>query len=104
MIVPPHSEYKLKVIGTVYTQDQNPSNTATYDAFEIAINGQMVYRRSNQQPPISCANPIYRQVPVEAVIPLNGYAGEIVLSLENHLRYDRYFYTYTEIDMVWIDQ
>lgn len=102
--IPPHSDYKLYIEGTVYTQDLNPSNTATYDSFEVAINNQLIQRYSNQQPPISCSNPLFRQIPVELQVPLSSYAGQIVLSLENHLRYDHYFYTYTEIDTVWIDK
>jgi hypothetical protein len=100
--IPPHSDYKLHIEGTVYTQDLNPSNTATYDSFEVVINNQLIQRYSNQQPPISCSNPLFRQIPVELQVPLSNYADQIVLSLENHLRYDHYFYTYTEIDTVWI--
>ena len=102
--IPPHSDYILHIHGVVYTQDQNPSNTATYDAFEIAINGHLIERYSNRHPPIRCTNPITRQIEVKKEISLNNFAGQIVLSLENHLRYDNYFNTYTEIDMVWIDK
>lgn len=105
--LPPHSEYRLYVAGDVFTQDQNPSNSATYDAFEITINGGVVARYSNQQGPITCNNPIYRLVAVNAQntqIPLSDYSGEIFLNLENHLRYDDYFNTYTVIRKVWIDR
>ena len=102
--MPPHSDYKLYIDGVVRTQDQNPSNTATYDAFEIFINGHLIQRYSNQEPPIICSNPVWREIVVEAEIPLHNYTGQIILSMENHLRYDDYFYTYTLIDKVWIDK
>lgn len=101
--LPSDGEYHLNVDGIVYTQDQNPSNSATFDAFEIVINGNVVDRYSNQDQPIRCEPVINRQVVVDARIPLSNYSGNTTISLENHRRYDNQFDTYTEIDMVWID-
>lgn len=101
--LPSTGTYHLFVDGTVYTQDQNPSNNATFDAFEILLNGHVVQRYSNQDQPIRCNPVINRQVVVDARIPLRGYSGITTLGLENHQRFDNQFATYTEIDMVWID-
>jgi len=101
--LPPDSGYHLHVEGTVFTQDQNPDNDDTYDAFEILINETVIERYSNQDPPIPCNPPILREVEIDANIPLREYSGETTLSLENHQRFDPYFHTYTKIDTVWID-
>jgi hypothetical protein len=101
------SKYHLYVDGTVYTQDQNPNNDGSYDAFEIAIDGDVVDRYSNPKTPIGCkgdgGESYEREVLVDAKIPLGDYLGSIELSLENHLRFDDFFNTYTEIDTVYID-
>jgi hypothetical protein len=101
--LPADGEYHLFVDGIVYTQDQNPSNSATFDAFEIAINGTVVDRDSNRDQPIRCDPVINRQVVVDARIPLSSYSGNTTISLENHRRFDNKYDTYTEIDTVWID-
>ncbi|MBK9054797.1 MAG: hypothetical protein IPL78_28990 [Chloroflexi bacterium] len=53
--LPPNSSYYINIAGIVYTQDQNPSNNSTYDAFEILINELVVKWYSNQYLPIGCA-------------------------------------------------
>lgn len=99
--LPSNHDYDLHINGLVYTRDQNPSNDDTYDAFEILVDGNVVDRYSNQESPISCTHE--REINVNTRIPLNGYSGSITLSLENHLRFDGYFNTYTKIDTVWIE-
>ena len=103
LVLPSTGAYHLFVDGIVYTQDQNPSNNATFDAFEILLNGHVVRRYSNQDQPIRCVPVINRQVVVDARIPLSGYSGITTLGLQNHQRFDNQFATYTEINMVWID-
>lgn len=102
--LPATDAYRLRVEGHVFTQDQNPSDDDTYDAFEIQLNGNLEHRVSNLDKPIHCGTePSNHVIPIEANIPLRNYSGEVILSLENYLRFDNYFNTYTEISTVWID-
>ena len=101
--LPTEGEFYLRVQGTVFTQDQNPSNSSTFDAFEVVIDGNVADRVSNIDQPIRCDPVINRQVVVDSRIPLSGYAGNTTISLENHRRCADQYVTYTEIDMVWID-
>lgn len=96
-------DYVLHIMGTVFTEDQNPNNDATYDAFEIREGGALMQRYSNQEIPINCTRPI-RTIDVDFQTSLAPYVEMIGLSLENWSRFDNFYNTYTDIDQVWVTE
>jgi hypothetical protein len=99
--IPIHGDYTLHVKGVMYTEDQNPDNDDTYDAFEIHLGDALAKRYSNQEVPINCDIPI-RTMDINFQTSLAPYTGSVVLSLENWSRFDMYFNTYTDIEQVWV--
>lgn len=101
LILPENGDYILHVSGTLYTEDQNPNNTDSYDAFEIKLNNNLVQRFSSPDGPISCAFDIKTE-PITFQHPLPNNDNSATLSLENWSRFDKYFNTYTDIEQVWV--
>ena len=95
-------DYQLRVQGTVFTYDQNPDNDATYDAFEVFLNGSFNRRFSNQTGPLNCDTE--REVTVDLTVPLASYGNSIALRFENHNRFDNFYNTYTNIETVWVEK
>lgn len=99
LYVPDGSGYQLHIEATIYTYDQlPPGSDGKYDAFEVHI-GDNVTSYGNPNAPLNCDTE--RQVPVSAAFAVpTGTSTPI--SLENHTRFDTYYNTYTDVDMVWI--
>jgi len=101
LLLPEEGDYHLRVQGTITTYDQLPDPAeAKYDAFEVYLAEELLGRYGNPDEPLDCE--IERQVSLDLAHDLQPFAGEVVLSLQNHSRYDDFYNTYTDINQVWI--
>jgi hypothetical protein len=104
MLLPPEPSYKINLKYTIYTYDQLPDpGEAVYDAFEIYLNGNLFLRDGNPNAPLSCSN--LRVLNRQTIASLDAYQGQsLLVRLENHSRFDKYYNTYTDVETVWLSK
>lgn len=102
LVLPEEGNYYLRLEGTITTYDQLPDpGQDKYDAFEVLLGGELLGRHGNPEEPLNCDTE--RQVPLNETYDLRLYEGEMILSLENHSRFDEFYNTYTDIYQIWVD-